>query len=170
MFIHSKGRCAGFVLFHDFNLNISSILRKMEDEENFKYLQIPIVELLATIAEHQPSLLEIFLDLEDKDNEDNSGEKKIGKQSCIPFVLDLIETRYNLTRSLVLDFILVMKIYHAAKWKARSGFYTRSGRAKKTRTSTSKFCGSSESGKTFGSRYSSLYIQTSTSLMLFCGK
>ncbi|CBY31115.1 unnamed protein product [Oikopleura dioica] len=68
----------------------SSILRKMEDEENFKYLQIPIVELLATIAEHQPSLLEIFLDLEDKDKE--SGEKKIGKQSCIPFVLDLIET------------------------------------------------------------------------------
>ena len=66
----------------------------MEDEENFKYLQIPIVELLATIAEHQPSLLEIFLDLEDKDKE--SGEKKIGKQSCIPFVLDLIETRYFL--------------------------------------------------------------------------
>ena len=68
----------------------------MEDEENFKYLQIPIVELLATIAEHQPSLLEIFLDLEDKDKE--SGEKKIGKQSCLPFVLDLIETRFILSR------------------------------------------------------------------------
>ena len=63
-----------------------------------------------------------------------------------------------------------MKIYHAAKWKARSGFYMRFGREKKTRTSTSKFCGSSENGKTSGSRYSSHYIQTSTSLMLSYGK
>ena len=158
MSIHSKGRTAGFVVLLDFIVNISSILRKMEDEENFKYLQIPIVELLATIAEHQPSLLEIFLDLEDKDKE--SGEKKIGKQSCIPFVLDLIETRFLFTHLSVLNFTPVMKIYHAAKWKARSVFYTRSGRERKTRTSTSKFCGSSESVKTSGSRYSSLYIQT----------
>ena len=49
----------------------------MRDQTKNKNLQIVIIELLATIAEYQPSLLEIFIDLTD----DVKGEKQIGANS-----------------------------------------------------------------------------------------
>ena len=69
----------------------NSLLKKMKDETNYKNLQIVIIELLATIAEYQPSLLEIFIDLtEDKEHQ---GEKQIGENSCLPSVLALLDEK-----------------------------------------------------------------------------
>jgi len=66
--------------------------------ENEK-LQNHVIKLLATIAVYQPSLLEIFIDLED--DKDSLGEKKIGPNSCLPVILDLLKTSkdgINLTK------------------------------------------------------------------------
>ena len=69
----------------------NSLLKKMKDDRNYKDLQIVIIELLATIAEYQPSLLEIFIDLtEDKEHK---GEKQIGENSCLPSVLAMLDEK-----------------------------------------------------------------------------
>lgn len=78
----------------------NALLRKMKDEANEKNnLQTVIIELLATIAEYQPSLLEIFIDLaEDKEKK---GEKQMGQHSCLPAVLGMLEEKeenLNLSR------------------------------------------------------------------------
>ena len=74
----------------------NNILSKMTENEK---LQNHVIKLLATIAVYQPSLLEIFIDLED--DKDSLGEKKIGPNSCLPVILDLLKTSkdgINLTK------------------------------------------------------------------------
>ena len=63
----------------------NALLGKMEENER---LGKCVVELLATIAEYQPSLLEIFVDLED--DKSKPGEKKIGPNSCLTVILDML--------------------------------------------------------------------------------
>ena len=63
----------------------NALLGKMKENERLRKC---VVELLATIAEYQPSLLEIFVDLED--DKDKPGEKKIGPNSCLSVIMDML--------------------------------------------------------------------------------
>ncbi|XP_056146762.1 nucleoporin NUP188 [Lampris incognitus] len=70
-----------------------AFLTRLQSKIEDMRLKVMILEFLAVAVETQPGLIELFLNLEVKDDSEGSKEFRLGEWSCLLVVLDLIDSK-----------------------------------------------------------------------------
>uniref|UniRef100_A0A673AHV7 Nucleoporin NUP188 n=1 Tax=Sphaeramia orbicularis TaxID=375764 RepID=A0A673AHV7_9TELE len=70
-----------------------AFLTRLQSKTEDMRIKVMILEFLTVAVETQPGLIELFLNLEDKDGSEGSKEFLLGEWSCLHVVLDLIDSK-----------------------------------------------------------------------------